>query len=81
MLNPYEVLGVPVGTSDEDCKKAFRALSKKYHPDNIHTGDKSKFTDISLAWGKIESGQVLSRFVERKQSHLSHATLFTYFVV
>lgn len=32
-MNPYDVLGVPHGSSEEDIKKAFRVKAKKYHPD------------------------------------------------
>ncbi|MBE7038156.1 MAG: molecular chaperone DnaJ, partial [Ruminococcaceae bacterium] len=33
MKNPYEVLGIKEGASDEEIKKAYRELVKKYHPD------------------------------------------------
>jgi len=32
-LNPYEVLGLKEGASEEEIKKAYRELVKKYHPD------------------------------------------------
>ena len=34
MTDPYKVLGVSPQATDDEVKKAYRALAKKYHPDN-----------------------------------------------
>lgn len=51
----YEVLGVPKSASDDDIKKAYRKLAKKYHPD-ANPGDKeaeAKFKEASEAYAVL----------------------------
>ena len=47
----YEVLGLQKGASDDEIKKAYRKLSKKYHPDiNKEPDAEAKFKEISEAY-------------------------------
>lgn len=45
-MNPYDVLGIDPSASDDEVKKAYRALSKKYHPDaNINNPHQAEYTE------------------------------------
>ena len=58
MTDPYEVLGVSRGASDDEIKKAYRKLSRTYHPDaNINNPNKdqaeAKFKEVQQAYQQI----------------------------
>ena len=58
MRDPYEVLGVPRGASEEEVTKAYRELAKKYHPD-LNPGDEvaaQKMSEINEAYDRIRKG-------------------------
>jgi len=47
----HQVLNIPIGASKAEIKKAFRTLSKQYHPDlNSAPGAKKKFMQIHEAY-------------------------------
>lgn len=52
MNNYYEILGVSEDATQDDIKKAYRQLSKQYHPD-VNPNGEEKFKEISEAYENI----------------------------
>jgi len=60
----YEVLGLSKGAGDDEIKKAFRQLAKKYHPD-LHPGDaeaEAKFKEINEAYEVLTDPEKKQRY-------------------
>ena len=60
----YEVLGVQKGCSEDELKKAYRQMAKKYHPD-LHPDDKeaeAKFKEVNEAYGVLSDKEKRSRY-------------------
>ena len=58
MNDPYSVLGVSRNATDDEIKKAYRALARKYHPDNYHDNPladlaQEKMQEINEAYDAI----------------------------
>ena len=64
MRDPYEVLGVSPDAGDEEVKKAYRELARKYHPDNYINNPladlaEEKMKEINEAYDAITKGRTV----------------------
>lgn len=58
MNDPYQILGVSENATDEEVKRAYRELARKYHPDNYHDNPladlaQEKMKEINAAYEEI----------------------------
>lgn len=56
--DPYDVLGIPHGASEEEAAKAYRKLAKQYHPD-LNPDDPEaarKMSEVNAAFDQIKNG-------------------------
>lgn len=66
MRDPYQVLGVPSTATDEEVKKAYRDLARKYHPDNYHNNPladlaQERMKEINEAYEAVQSQRKAQR--------------------
>ena len=60
----YEVLGIAKGASEDEIKKAYRKMAKKYHPD-LHPGDKASetsFKEVNEAYEILSNPEKKGRY-------------------
>ncbi len=68
--DPYQVLGVRRGASEDEIRQAYRRLAKQYHPD-LNPGDANaarKMNEINAAYDRIKNPQAYQQQTQQQQA-------------
>ncbi len=79
MKDPYSVLGVPRTATDDEIKKAWRELARKYHPDNYAGTDladvaEEKMKEINEAYEAVQAERKGGRPGSTHSSYSSYSS-------
>ena len=74
MNDPYQILNIPPTATDEEVKRAYRDLARKYHPDNYHDNPladlaQEKMKEINEAYDQIQKQRKASSTASQTYSY------------
>ena len=74
MNDPYQILNIPPTATDEEVKRAYRDLARKYHPDNYHDNPladlaQEKMKEINEAYDQIQKQRKASSAASQSYSY------------
>lgn len=83
MKDPYQVLGIKKNSTQEEIKKKYRELAKKYHPDK--GGDAEKFKEVGESYAILSDPKKRGQYDKfghvgnRQEFHMNMDDIFSQF--
>ena len=73
--DPYEILGLTPGASEDEIKSAYRKLARQYHPD-LNPGDAEaarKMNEVNAAYDHLKNPEAYARQRQAEQQQAQYA--------
>jgi len=70
-VDHYETLQLSPSATLEVVERVYRILAKRYHPDNQHTGDAVRFSEVQVAYETLSDPPRRAQYDVRHDSHRS----------
>jgi curved DNA-binding protein CbpA len=64
----YEILQVSPRADRETIERVFRHLARRYHPDNLETGDSDRFTELAEAYRVLADAEQRAKYDARYEA-------------
>ena len=82
MNDPYKVLNIAPSATDDEVKRAYRELARKYHPDNYHDNPladlaQEKMKEINEAYEQIQKQRKTSASYSAQQNAYGYGAAYS----
>jgi curved DNA-binding protein CbpA len=71
-VDHYETLQLSPAATLEVIERVHRILAKRYHPDNLETGDVERFESVQLAYETLSDPERRAQYDARYEAHRNH---------
>jgi len=68
-VDHYETLQLSAGATLEVIERVHRILAKRYHPDNLDTGDVRRFSEVQMAYGVLSDSERRAQYDVQYDAH------------
>lgn len=76
-MDPYEILRINEGASQEEIRKAYKIMVLKYHPDkNLEENSETKFKEVKMAYEILSNSEKRKEYDDTRRKKIKNIKIF-----